>query len=87
VGSGNLKVSQELTKSLKAQADAHVFARLEDGSNEAGFAGTEVDLQLMQGLGKYAQVRGLYGLFIPASGHYPSDDLAHYLEIQAGVTF
>lgn len=87
VGSGNLKISQGLTESLKAQIDAHVFARLKDGTNDAGFAGTEVDLQLVQGLGKYALVRGLYGLFIPASGHYPSDDLAHYLEIQAGVAF
>ncbi len=91
VGSTNLKVTQNLGTSLKAQLDAHVFTRLEDGGlgsvSGAGLAGTEIDTQLGYMLGKYASVRGLYGLFIPASGHYASDDLAHYVEVEAGVRF
>ncbi len=89
--SGNVKVSQSLTDSLSAKVDGHVFARVEAGGagNVAGpgFAGTEVDAQLMQNIGKYVQIRGLYGLFIPASGHYASDDLAHYCEVQAGFDY
>jgi len=91
IASGNLKWSQGFTTALKAQIDAHVFARLEEGGlgsvGGAGFAGTEVDAQLMQALGKYAQVRGLYGLFIPAAGQYASEDLAHYAEVEARVQF
>jgi len=91
VGSANLKVTQNLGAALKAQVDAHVFTRLEDGGlgsvAGAGLAGTEIDTQLGYALGKYANVRGLYGLFIPATGHYASDDLAHYVEVEAGVRF
>ncbi len=89
--SGNVKVSQSITDSLSAKVDGHVFARVEAGGagNVAGpgFAGTEVDAQLMQNIGKYVQIRGLYGLFIPATGHYASDDLAHYGEVQAGFVY
>jgi hypothetical protein len=91
VASGNVMLRQELFGNLSGQVDGHIFARLQDGglgsAGGAGLAGSEVDLQLVQGLGKYAHVRGLYGLFIPASGQYASDDLTHYLEIEAGVNF
>ena len=91
VGSTNLKVTQQLGSRLKVQLDAHVFTRLEDGGlgsvAGAGLAGTEIDAQLGYSLGKYANVRGLYGLFIPATGQYASDDLAHYVEVEAGVRF
>lgn len=89
--SGNLKISQNLTDSLTAKVDGHLFARVEAGGagnvGGPGFSGTEVDAQLMQNIGKYVQIRGLYGLFIPASGHFASDDLAHYGEIQAGFVY
>jgi len=89
--SANVKVKQKLTSSLTFKVDGHVFARPEEGGlgsvDDSGMAGTEVDTQLVQKLGKYTHVRGLYGVFIPSSGHYRSDDLVHFAEFQAGLNF
>lgn len=89
--SGNIKLSQPLTKSLTFKVDGHVFSRLERGGplnyGEPGYAGTEVDTQLFQKIGKYVLIRGLFGIFIPASGQYLSDDVAYYGAAQAGLTF
>lgn len=92
VASGNLKLMRPITQSLDARIDGHVFFRIEDGAfgspeADAGFAGTEVDAQLTQALGKFASIRALYGVFIPTSGHYRQDDVAHYFEMQSGVVF
>jgi hypothetical protein len=89
VGSGNLKFSRKVTEQLTFKTDGHIFARMEDtlDGQAKGLSGIEVDTQLVQNLGKYAYVRGLYGLFIPSSGHYASDDLVSYGEVQAGVDF
>ncbi len=89
--SGNAKLQRGITQNLTLKLDGHVFLRTEDqalpGTPEKGFAGVEVDTQLVQKLGKYTKVRALYGLFIPSTGHYASDDLVSYGELQAGVTF
>lgn len=92
IASGNLKLMRPITKSLEARIDGHVFFRMEDGllgspELEAGFAGTEINTELKQALGQFASVRGLYGVFIPTSGHYLKDDVAHYVEVHSGVEF
>ncbi|HSC85980.1 MAG TPA: alginate export family protein [Polyangiaceae bacterium] len=90
VGSAVLKLNAGITDSLKAVLDAHIFTRLQDGGlGQVGadkLAGYELDGQLIKKWGP-GHVRGLYGLFIPNSGHYASNDLAHYVEIEGGLVF
>jgi hypothetical protein len=90
VGSGVLKLNAGLTETLRVMVDAHIFARLQDGGlGQVGadkLAGYELDGQLVQKFGP-GYVRGLYGLFIPNRGHYASNDLAHYVEIEGGIVF
>ena len=89
----NLKLSGNVTASTTATLDAHVFARPQ--SNGLGrapdansdLAGYELDAQLIQKIGKYAGVRGLYCVFIPNKDYYGSDKLAHFFELQAGLKF
>lgn len=91
VVSGNLKVKRGITQDLVLHLDGHIFARPEFGGfGQVGrdeFAGVEVDTQLVYSIGNYAMVRGIYGLFIPSSGHYVTDELVSYGELQAGVEF
>ncbi len=89
--SGNLKITRGLTRSLTLDIDGHVFARPEAGGlgqvGDEKFAGVEVDTRLRQKLGEFAAAQGTYGLFIPQSGHYSSDDLASYGEVEVRVEF
>ncbi len=88
--SGNAKVKRGVIEGLTLFVDAHVFARPEEGAPGAldkGFAGVEIDTQLEQRIGKYVQLRGLYGMFIPQSGHYASDKLVSYSEVEAAFVF
>jgi hypothetical protein len=91
VGRGFVKLRAPLTKSLTALVDGHLFARMEDGglgrTGADSFAGGEVDAQLVQKFGKWASVRGLYGVFLPNGGHYATDAAAHYGELQGGIDF
>lgn len=94
VASAVLKASLGVTDSLKAVLDAHLFARLQNGGlgqvaapATTKFSGYEFDAQLIQKLGAPGYVRGLYGLFIPNSGHFVSNELAHYVEVEGGITF
>jgi hypothetical protein len=89
--SGNLKVKANVAASTIVKLDGHLFARAEDGGlgrvGEEQLAGTEVDLQLVQKIGKWAYTRGLYGMFIPLEQHYASDAAVLYGELQAGLKF
>lgn len=99
--SGYLKYNMGLTDSLALAVDGHLFARVEPngldpallGPSNLGqvggdnFAGGEVDTQLIQKIGKWVSVRGLYGIFIPNENHYAESDPAHYVEVQAGLTY
>jgi hypothetical protein len=91
VASGNVKVTRGITEKLALKVDGHLFARPEAGGrgqvSNTKMAGVEIDTQLVQKLGDYAHVRGLYGLFIPSSGHYQSDNLVSYGEAQVGLDF
>lgn len=88
---GYLKLTRGITDSLTLDIDGHVFARPEFGGlGQVGrekLAGVEFDTRLQQKLGKYATTRGTYGLFIPQSGHYASDDLASYGEVEVRLEF
>jgi hypothetical protein len=91
VATGYLKLTRGLTESLTLNLDGHVFARPEFGGlGQVGsekMAGVEIDTRVRQNLGKYAWVQGTYGLFIPQSGHYASDDLASYGELEVRLEF
>jgi hypothetical protein len=91
VVSGNLAVKRGITRDLALKLTGHLFARPEFGGfgqvTDDVFAGVEVDTQLVYSIGEYAMVRGIYGLFIPSSGHYVSDELVSYGELQAGIEF
>jgi len=89
-----VKVSWGINETLKFLLDAHLFSRLQDGGlGQVGtnkLAGYELDTQLQQRIGGPTgpfYVRGLYGLFIPNSGHYATNDLAHYVEAEGGLVF
>lgn len=86
---GHLQVDRGLIRGMTLKIAGHIFSRLVDSADGegSGLAGFEVDTQLIQRLGKYVYARGLYGLFIPATGHYASDDLISYGEVQAGVEY
>jgi len=91
VTSGFFKVTAGLSSGLSAELDLHLFVRPElGGLGEAAaassqLAGGEVNAQLLQKLGKFASVRGMYGIFIPNRDHYGTPDPAHYFELQAGI--
>ncbi len=94
VADAAVKVSWGINDTLKFLLDAHLFSRLQDGGlGQVGtnkLAGYEVDTQLQQRIGGPTgpfYIRGLYGLFIPNSGHYAANDLAHYVEAEGGLVF
>lgn len=88
--SGNAKLKQDLTEGLTVFVDGHLFSRPEEGalgSLDTGFSGLEFDAQLLQKIGKYVRLRGLYGMFIPRPGHYASDKLVSFSEVEAAFVF
>lgn len=89
--SAYLNFNAGLTKSLSAIVDAHLFATMEaNGLGQVAddnFAGGELDLQLLQKIGKWASVRALYGVFLANGDHYATGDAAHYGELQGGIVF
>lgn len=86
-----IKSQAQLNPSLRAALDAYLFSRLTEGglgrSGSDQLAGYEIDAQLIQQLGRWGLVRGLYGLFIPHGNHYGTGSVAHYMEIQGGLQF
>jgi hypothetical protein len=92
VASGFFVVQADVTPSTRLSLDSHLFARVEDGGlgrvpGSDAFAGIELNAQAVQKFGKFAYARGLYGAFIPGSGHYLEDVTAHYVELQAGLKY
>lgn len=93
VAGGMLKFGLKITDALTADVHGHLFARPQAGGlgrvmgAADGFAGGEVNVQLLQKIGKFMSVRPMYGLFIPNANHYATGDLVHYFELQGGVNF
>jgi len=92
VFSANLKAAVKLGETVGLNVDGHLFLRPEGGGlgdvgNDVQMAGYEVDAGLAKKLGKFGLIRGLYGIFIPATDHYASNSAAHYVEIEAGMRF
>lgn len=89
--SGYLKTRMALSDSLAVALDGHVLARLQPrGLGQVAadsLAGGEVDAQLIQKIGQWITVRGLYGLFIANPNHYAQGGAAHYVEIQGGLVY
>ena len=91
--SANLTADAKITDSTMVQVAAHIFQRMEENGlgrtpdATSDYAGTEVNAQLTQKIGGPAHVRGLYGIFLPNSDHYASDEVLYYTEIQAGLKF
>ncbi len=86
IATGVLKLSYAAPSGTVFMVDGHVFARPETTA-ESNLSGFEVDAQILQKLGKFAHVRGLYGIFLPQEDMYGSVVAAHYVELQAGVKF
>jgi Alginate export len=90
---GFLKGNVGLTESLALNLEAHVFARPENGGlgrvpgAADGYAGTLLNGQLTQKVGKFVTARTLYAIYIPNSNHYAVGDPAHYFELQGGLNF
>ncbi len=91
VVSGALHLQAKMMERYIAKVEGHVFSRLQEGGlGRAGgdnFTGGEIDAQFITKLGKAGKIRGLYGLFIPNSGYYAANDLAHYVELEAALKF
>ncbi len=93
IASGFFKFTAGLTRSLTVSLDGHLFARPAQGGlgraagSTSGFAGGEFDLQLLQKLGKWGSLRGLYGIFLANGAHYATSEPAHYVEVQGGIDF
>lgn len=89
--SANIKFATKFTQSTIFKVDAHVFSRLFQPalgySGDKNFAGTEIDTQLVQKIGKWAYARGLFGAFIPSEAHYGTGTAAYYGAVQAGLKF
>ena len=49
--------------------------------------GGELNAQLVQKIGKWGMVRGLYGAFLANEDYFGVGDAAHYCEIQGGIKF
>lgn len=69
---------------LQINLDVHVFLRPERGAASSNYAGNEWNLNLIWRPGAGLRLRGMYGIFVPNEGVYPSGDPAHYLEVELG---
>lgn len=91
IAGANLALSAGLLENLKLTVKGHMFFRVEDGglgrTGDDSYAGSEIDTGLGYKIGKYANVRGLYGIFLANDDHYASGEPAHYSEVQAGFKF
>jgi len=101
VMSALVKAQINFTESFGLNVEGDLFIRPEAGGlgrvdndtatpgvqNDNNYAGFLVNAGLAKKWGKAAQVRGLYGIFVPGKDHYASNESAHYLEIEAGLRF
>jgi hypothetical protein len=86
------KLALKLPHDIALKLDAHFFFRPEDRTTaasdgavtriESGYAATEIDTTIAYGIGKGLNLHGVYALFLPDSGQYPSTDPVHYFEVE-----
>ncbi|MCA9544936.1 MAG: alginate export family protein, partial [Myxococcales bacterium] len=79
VTSGNLQAAFKVQPTTTLKLDAHLFLRNEVPDDVDSYAGTELNLQVIQGIGGGLGVRGLYGLFLPGKDLYPTEAPLHYV--------
>jgi hypothetical protein len=84
VASGVVHLTARPAKGLAVNVDGHVFARPRPTSagGESGYAGSEVDVGVVYGIGKGLSTRGLYAIFLPSETLYARRDPLHYLEVE-----
>ena len=80
--SGVLHLQYKVAERTMAKLDGHVFARPHRVNGATGYAGSELDAQLIHTLGKGLKLRGLYAVFLPDEDIYGVSDPAHFLEIE-----
>lgn len=97
--SGRVRFRVVPRNGTKILLDAHMFMRPEPGKNAAGedidgYAGSELDLNVVQHIGGGLSVRGLYGVFLPngkvrpLGGELAEDgEMAHYVALQLSYGF
>jgi hypothetical protein len=71
VASGVVHVSANPITPITMQLDGHLFARPEPTNGQSGFAGGELDINVVYAIAKGLKVRALYGVFLP------DDELYH----------
>jgi hypothetical protein len=82
IGSAVAHVQVRPMKGLVVSADGHLFFRPERADDTDAYAGAEANLNVLYVIGGGLKARGLYGVFVPAAGHYPIDRVAHYVELE-----
>ncbi len=81
VGEARLGAQLQFTPKVKATSASHLFWRVEGPPPETGFAGGEVDTNLIYQWSKNLSLRGMYAVFAPGAT-FTAERLAHYVEIQ-----
>jgi hypothetical protein len=102
ITSAVLHLKYQAGKTWSFMADAHYFSQPKKGALAAagtdqkkGAMGEEIDLYTVYAIGRGADLKGLYGVFLPNEDYWTakstSDDVAgnpiHYFEVQFGIDF
>lgn len=91
-----LHVKYQPAKSWSFMLDAHYFTQPEtDALDTDGALGSEIDAFFTYAIGGGAELKSLYGVFLPAEDYWlpraTSEDVAtnpiHYFELQLGIDF
>jgi hypothetical protein len=91
-----LHLKYQPAKSWSFMVDAHYFTQPEtDALDTDGALGSEIDAFFTYAIGGGADLKGLYGVFLPAEDYWlpraTSEDVAgnpiHYFELQLGIDF
>lgn len=85
--SANAKVRALATESTALHLDAHYFRRVHAAEGAERELGSELDVYVVQKLGRAVAGRALYGVFLPTEGHYGVADPAHYAEVELRASF
>ncbi|HEX6274626.1 MAG TPA: alginate export family protein [Polyangiaceae bacterium] len=96
ITSAVLHLKAQPTEAWSLMADAHYFAQPEKDALETdGSLGSEIDVFTTYAIGRGAELKALYGVFLPAEEYWlpraTSEDVAgnpiHYFELQFGIDF